>query len=461
MKRFLLSFFIVVSLATLRANSLCEHERFDIVIGSKVSFYDILDRISKQCLLSVVFEDSSAKDILKQKDVILNFSQKPLEYVLKSGFDALNLNYRFDGSTIYISRLETQTFKLHHISTSREALSSTNVVFSQDSNKDGYNLESDKSQNQSGSQILSKDSVDFWGNLKDKLDAIVYREYDGYVPTNEKGGVVIDRSSGLITITGLKSQIARAAKYISELNDTLSKQVLIDVNILTVTHQNKDTTGINWQALFELGGNNSGQESIIKQDRDGLSFNLGVFANNFSLSKIVQFLKKYGTVNTLSNPKILSLNNQPALISVGNILRYQQNKIFQSNSSQTTVQNTEQTFPSVFAGVLLDITPTIQGDDIILKINPSVTSTKDGNLEDKFTALAAPPNLSTNQLSSIIKLKDNQKVVLGGLISRTSVNEVTKVPLLGDIPLLSYFFTYNETVDQTKEMVLIITAKLI
>ena len=166
-------------------------------------------------------------------------------------------------------------------------------------------------------------------------------------------------------------------------------------------------------------------------------------------------------MQTLSNPKILTLNNQPALISVGNIIRYSQNLVFQSSNNQTTLQNTRELFPSVFAGVLLDITPTIANNQVMLKINPSVTSTKDVKLENQSNALSSPPNLATNQISSIIKLSNNQKVVLGGLISKVKTQTTSKIPFLGAIPLLGSLFTYDEVVDETKEMVIVISAKIL
>ena len=92
---------------------------------------------------------------------------------------------------------------------------------------------------------------------------------------------------------------------------------------------------------------------------------------------------------------MLTLNNQPAIISVGSVLRYQQNTTYQTTTQGTSVQNASEIFPSVFAGILLDVTPSIEGKKIILKINPSITKTKDVSIENQTTALSSPPNLAT------------------------------------------------------------------
>ena len=190
-------------------------------------------------------------------------------------------------------------------------------------------------------------------------------------------------------------------------------------------------------------------------------YGINIFSQDLSLGEIIQFLGTYGSVSSISNPKILTLNNQPALISVGNIIRYTQNLVYQTANTSSTLQNTRQQYPSVFSGVLLDITPSIEGDEIILRINPSITSTKDSKIENQSNALKSPPNLSTNQLSSIVKIKNNQRVILGGLISKQNLTQEKRLPILGYIPVLRYLFSYRKQREQTQEMVIIITPKII
>ena len=158
---------------------------------------------------------------------------------------------------------------------------------------------------------------------------------------------------------------------------------------------------------------------------------------------------------------MLSLNNQPAMISVGDILRYQKSSIYQNTNAQTTLTNTDNEYPSIFAGVLLDITPVIFGDEIMLKINPSITKTKENRTEIPATAFESPPNLTTNQLSSIVSVKNNQKIVLGGLISKNISSIENKIPVLGSIPLIKPLFSYSQDIERTEEIVFIIEPKII
>ncbi|WP_428737322.1 hypothetical protein [Sulfurimonas sp.] len=117
---------------------------------------------------------------------------------------------------------------------------------------------------------------------------------------------------------------------------------------------------------------------------------------------------------------------------------------------------------SVFAGVLLTITPEISNDDsITLKINPSLSETAQDISATDNSDRAMPPDLNRRQLSSVVTVKDGKRVILGGLINTKNTNESNKVPVLGDIPLISYMFKYEEMVKQTQELVIIIEPHII
>ena len=246
----------------------------------------------------------------------------------------------------------------------------------------------------------------------------------------------------------------------------MHSQVLIDVHIFTIRHNNSQTSGINWNEFYNLGNLSlspmgSTGASFLSLGSGGLNMELNIFSQGVTLNRIVEFLQSYGETRSLSNPKILTLNNQPAIISVGSVLRYTQNSVYQSNTSNTSIQNSTENYPSLFAGVLLDVTPSIQGEDIILKINPSITRAKNAEVENEANALKTPPNLSTNQISSMVKLKSGEKIILGGLISNIQIKKEFKVPLLGDIPLLDLLFKYKWNSNFAEEIVIIISPKII
>ncbi|WP_104697016.1 MULTISPECIES: pilus (MSHA type) biogenesis protein MshL [unclassified Helicobacter] len=470
---------LVFILSFLSSSPICKDKKFSVAISKEESFKTILEQIAQECFLSIIFKDKISAQILDNKGMILNFYQASLEEILKTALEAFDLYYTLKDNVVSISYLETKTFFIHYISTSRVASSNTNIIFSQDVAQNNFSTnlpmsggdnhqrvidianQQDDFISKSGSKIYSLDAIDFWGEIEKELKQIIFRENDRYLPQDTFNPIVINKASGFVTITASPSQIKRAQEYIRSLNKKLSTQVLIDVNILTVSHRNSKTTGIDWSSIYNLGIGGIENNPLMSFNNNALDYGINIFSQDLTIGKIIEFLNSYGDVSSVSNPKILTLNNQPALISVGNVIRYTQNLVYQTSNNTTTLQNTKQQYPSVFSGVLLDITPSIEGDYIILKINPSITATKDSKIENEADALLAPPNLSTNQLSSIVRLKNDQKVVLGGLISKLQMKQQKRVPILGYIPVVKYLFSHTRDLDQSQEMVIVITPKIV
>jgi general secretion pathway protein D len=131
-------------------------------------------------------------------------------------------------------------------------------------------------------------------------------------------------------------------------------------------------------------------------------------------------------------------------------------------ASGAGTQQSGETIDSVFAGILLDITPEISNDgSITLKINPSISDTLDAVQRDNTGSRNIPPDLSRKQISSVVTMQDGQHVILGGLISSKTGTKVSKVPLLGDLPLLDQIFKREVKINSVDELVLIITPHII
>lgn len=173
------------------------------------------------------------------------------------------------------------------------------------------------------------------------------------------------------------------------------------------------------------------------------------------------FLKTQGDVYAISNPKIMTLNNQPALITAGTELFYKTLTTSTLAGGSTGTQSSSEVVSSVFSGVLLDITPEISKDGTItLRINPSVSETASVLSADNALR-TMPPDLSRRQISSVVSVQDGSRIILGGLINRKSTNNVTKVPLLGDIPVLGYLFKQEGISEKVEELVIIIEPHIV
>ncbi|TLD93071.1 pilus (MSHA type) biogenesis protein MshL [Helicobacter magdeburgensis] len=465
--------------------------------GSNVALSKILEEIASICHLNVIYLQEQTKTMLDSKKTSIHINNKPLIQVLDSLLKSNDFHYTLQKDTLQVGFLLTKTFEISYIATTRVGSSNTDIVFSQDNQThspynthtnaplgfSNFEIESQahkmamnkatsntQTMGKSGTKIYSIDEIDFWGELQNEIAGVAYAPGDSYQPTTSelknKKDIIINKAAGLLTITATPKQIKRVESYLATLNNKIQKQVLIDVYIFNIQHSNNQTYGIDWNEFYKLGNlltlppNAEGSNNALTGVNNG-DFAISIFSQGVSINRIVEFLQTYGKVQSVSNPKVLTLNNQPAIISVGSVLRYFQNTTYQTTTQGTSIQNLSQAFPSVFAGILLDVTPSVKNDKIILKINPSITKTKDISIENQTTALESPPNLSTKQLSSLVQVKDGEKIVLGGLIDKTEGQILRKLPILGDIPLLKYLFSYKKNIKETQEMVIIISPHIV
>jgi MSHA biogenesis protein MshL len=176
----------------------------------------------------------------------------------------------------------------------------------------------------------------------------------------------------------------------------------------------------------------------------------------------IELLKTQGDVQVLSSPQVSTVNNQKAVIKVG------QDEFFitdvESNTSTTTATASTQSnveLTPFFSGVALDVIPQInENGEIILHVHPTVSTVteKTKNISvASDTALSVPLAISSiRESDSIIRAKSGQVVIIGGLMQNSVEQNVSKVPLLGDIPLLGALFRHTQDVSKKSELVILL-----
>jgi general secretion pathway protein D len=357
-----------------------------------------------------------------------------------------------------ISYLTTKVFAIDYILSQRISQGSTDITLSSAATSSGNSTGKDSGtsdiQTESGIKIKSNDEVKFWEALDIEFQSILNRPHDIY----KADLPIINKNAGLITVTASIQQIKRFEKYLKRLQEKVHLQVLIDVQILLVTLKEGSSTGIDWSQLYKLQNATFAANYISSTNVNELSISSGI-----SLNEVVKFLQTQGDVSALSNPKVLTLNNQPALITVGTEFYYKIKKTETLASGTSGTQSENEEVRSVFSGILLDITPEISEDKTItLKINPSISEINGIIPIDPITGEATmPPNLDRRQLSSVVTVKDGKRIILGGLINVKKTHDVNQIPLLGSIPYLGYLFKYEEISKQTQELVLIVEPHII
>jgi len=481
-KVLLVSLFISSILSQAEARG-CETQMFTTTLDSSLTYADVIENLADTCGLTLLVKDKEAKKRLQENLYFVKLHNASLYEFLDTILTENDIGYELDGSKLKIFYLRTKTFRLDYLSGDRTGKSNAHVTIANNNGSGSSNGGgSGENGSKTGVSIESSDDFKFWSKIQKELHFLINRPEDDYKAPEP----IINPEAGMITVTGTPKQLKRISIYINELSKQLKNQVLIDVNILSVTFDDSSTTGVDWSQLYSMENMGIATFAMAKKNLSSLDWSGGsggtptinggelgkgglpnsraiVAQGSMQMSEIVKFLKTQGDVKSISNPKVLTLNNQPALISVGNELFYkiQSTSVMQGASGAGTQQSGE-TIDSVFAGILLDITPEISNDGTItLKINPSISDTLDAVQRDNTGSRNIPPDLSRKQISSVVTIKDGQHVILGGLISSKTGTKVSKVPLLGDLPLLDHIFKREVKINSVDELVLIITPHII
>ena len=451
-----------------------------------VRIIDILENVAHECGFSVIINDSEAKALIKQRLFLVHIQDYTLENLFDFLFSRNNMFYRFDvqANLLTLSYLETRSFIIDYVNLDEQVTESTKTITvgtASNTQNSAYNGNSGYGSNTTGGSnaqqggsntdyttVKSNTKFEFWEKLTNEIDAILSRDEDRF---QIKSKSIINRDAGIVTITGTKSQIERVGSYLSRLRERLHKQVLLETKIFELRYKDSNSTGVDWSKFnLTLGGQVSNAVSGDKYST--VTMPSYTFNYNFSMDGLIDFLDRYGDVNVLSTPKILTLNNQPAVINVGNQInyRYESGSVSATNVGASTTNT--YVMSSVFVGLTLNIVPEITDDGfIILRINPVVseeldqdealTSTTTTATTASDTVRTMPPDIKIKQLSSIVKAKDGARVLIGGLVSTRNYQQNTSVPLLGSIPVLGRLFSHSGIETDKVELIIVVTPKII
>jgi len=444
-------FLLIIFLTNMVWAGVCSSRLFTFSIPSdaKVSLSSILKEILVDtCNVNMVCDDLITKSKLKELKLsgvsVKNYSFLQILNLLISNN---NFFYDIKNDILHISYIKTKTFNIDYIPSTRTGNSNFSASSSGSSSSD------DSSSSNDTNSVNSAYTFDFWSGLATNLNSILNSdgEYKASLP-------IIDKNAGLVTVTATKKQLLKIENYINKLNERLHEQIMIDVRIYEVHLTKENKTGINW-SQFSL--------SLSSQSTPLHAANIvgssSIFSRSaFNVAGLLNFLATQGNVNSISNPKIVALNNQKAIISVGDTINYSALTKASYKDENGNMQPAEYSNESEFIGILLDITPEIsEKGNIILRINPTVSAFLDPTQLKDSKRKGLPPDTSENKMSTVVRIKDGDTLVLGGLITNQNSFQENGVPLLKEIPVVKYLFSYKSQVSDKVELVFVVTPHIV
>lgn len=292
---------------------------------------------------------------------------------------------------------------------------------------------------------------------------------------SDRGKASVDSRTNTLIVLDTAKRIEEIRDLITRL-DVPVKQVMIEARIVLATAGYAKDLGVKWglsrydihnsgQAAIMSGGSRQtvndlrtslGKPTVTVTQPDDLMVDLGVDKSgqssiaigiadmdNVLLDLELSALQSDGNAEVISTPKVLTADKQKAKISSGTQIPYQQ--ATSSGATAIAFQNAE---------LSLDVTPSITPDGRInmeLKIN----NDSPGDLQANGTRA-----INTQQITTNVRVDDGQTVVLGGIFQTNSSKQVTKTPLLGDIPFLGRLFRRDSVSTNKQELLIFVTPRL-
>ena len=291
----------------------------------------------------------------------------------------------------------------------------------------------------------------------------------------EAASVIANPETGVMSVRATGRQHARVREFLDQVVGSARRQVLIEATIVEVALTNDYQQGINWSSVRSaLNAITPGNTALsFTQAPAALSGQpvIGSFgatrqsaSGRNDLSATVNLLESFGKTRVLSSPKVSVMNNQSALLKVVD------NKVYftiavtpgtpaSGNNAAiaavyTTIVNT------VPVGFLMNVSAQIGDDEeITLNLRPTVSRIT-GYVNDPNPALAIAgvanriPEIQTREFESLMKVRDGETAVLGGLMQDDQRNATEQIPGIGNVPLFGELFKYRSNQSTKSELVI-------
>lgn len=460
--------------ATMSKSTAMLEKRFDIAANG-IDVKSFFSSLVEQTPYSVVFHN----------DLAGTLSLDLKQVTLSEAIDAVTALYDYrverDGNILQIfpASLSTETFSFNYLmikrnGTSQTSISSGGITQNQNGNNsnnnngnsnNGNSFSNSSSNGQNGNgvngtYIESQTETDYWTELEATLSNLI---------RGEGRQVILSPQAGLVTVTGFPKDIKAVKEFLKRSEENLQRQVILEARIIEVTLHDGYQQGIEWQNLLSNVGNNNITDFNFKTSAanvsDVVSSALGGVASisfkNADFSGVVNLLSTQGDVNVLSSPRITAINNQKAVIKVGNDEYFVTDVSSATNSvGSNVVSNPEVELTPFFSGIALDVTPQIDDEqNVLLHVHPSVIEVveqqKTIELQDGTFQLPLA-NSSIRESDTMIRSASGDVVVIGGLMSSRTTDNTSKVPVLGSIPFLGELFTNRKEEVKKTELIILI-----
>ncbi|MBN2508403.1 MAG: hypothetical protein JXQ71_17125 [Verrucomicrobia bacterium] len=266
--------------------------------------------------------------------------------------------------------------------------------------------------------------------------------------------IVADPTSNTLLVSANPRYFKEVRELIEQL-DLPQAQVLIQALLAEVTLDNTFELGVEWTYTGSHGQHNylTGTDFGIADAVAAFGgYSAAVTGNDYSF--LLRALKNDGRLEILSRPQILTADNRPASIHIG------QRVPLITNSRVTDQGDSINSFTYENVGVNLTVTPRISPDGLV-SMEVSTTNSAISSSSVDISPEASIPIINERKASTFLSVQSGQTVIIGGLIASSDDKRVKKMPLLGDIPVLGALFRSTKNTKDRKELLILLTPQVL
>ncbi|EKF9301548.1 TPA: pilus (MSHA type) biogenesis protein MshL [Vibrio cholerae] len=421
--------------------------------------------------------------------ITLNLTDVTLDEALGVVRDLYGFEVVKEGKVIqvYPAGLRTVTIPVDYLQFKRTGRSLTSITTGTITNTDTNNSSSSsssssgssdgnssssssrRSDSRGGTEIETTNESDFWPLLEKAVAQLL----------GGSGGqtVIANPQAGVLTLRAYPDEIRQVNEFLGISQQRMHRQVILEAKILEVTLSDGYQQGINWSKAFSSNGAsyNIGSGTITQDSSvnpitsalpglDAIGSLLGgqsnVVISSGSFDAVISFMATQGDLNVLSSPRVTASNNQKAVIKVGTDEYYVTDLSSVVGTGDNAQASPDITLTPFFSGISLDVTPQIDDQgNVLLHVHPAVIEVEQQtkiityNSQEITLPLARS---SIRESDSVIRAKDGDVVVIGGLMKTNTIERVSKVPFLGDVPGLGNLFRNISNQTQKTELVILL-----
>lgn len=416
---------------------------------------------------------------------------------LESLRDVFGLDFRVEGRriTVQAPSLQTRIFTINYPTSRRDGSSDLRVASGGATGGSGSNgasgaaaasgAASPGAGQQENSRVSTRSSSNLWAELTDAVRAMVGSGKDRQVIATPQAGILVVRA--------MPEELRQVEQFLKAARLAIERQVMLEAKIVEVELRDGYQSGVNWAALATAGSTTSlaagvlgsgaastnpllqsgvavdGVVPIPAVQSGGGLFGLALQARGFAA--VLGFLETQGDVQTLSSPRIATVNNQKAVLKVGSDDYFVTNVSGGSTTAATAGTTASTTLPTLtltpfFSGIALDVTPQIDGgSNIILHVHPSVTNVTERNKQIDLGSIGnyrlPLASSAVNESDTVVSVQDGSIVAIGGLMQMESSRQASGVPGSMGLPFFSSLLGNRANTGRKKELVVLIKPTII